>query len=278
VKKLAIDPATAKILVQAAIKVVTDEEARHRMFILILAPIIGLILLIAMILYLITSPLSSVQKGLTGNDISVVQKFQTDYGYNQVVGVDEEDYKESEGQDYSGLIITDGSMKVVYYNQADVQWNDALYGSSDKIGTDGCGPTALAMVVSSLTDKMVNPKEMADWAYKNGYWCPGNGSYYSLIPNGAKAFGLKVESIGVDDPSKLIDAISHKKLVIAYMAKGHFTNSGSFIVLRGITKDGKILVADPISVSRSKQEWDLSIILGEARHGVSDGGPLWAIS
>jgi hypothetical protein len=274
---MAIDPATAKLLAQAAIKVVTDGETRRRVFILILAPIIGLILLIALILYLITSPFSSLEKWLSGDEVSAVQKFQVDYGYNQAVDIDEKDYKESAGQDYSGLIFTDGLIKFVYYNQADARWIDELYGSSDKIGTHGCGPTALAMVISSLTDKMVNPKEIADWAYKNGYWCPGNGSYHSLIPNGAKAFDLNVESISVNDPSKLIDAISNKKLVIALMAKGHFTSSGSFIVLRSITKDGKILVADPISVSRSEQEWDLSIILSEVRHGVSEGGPLWAI-
>lgn len=47
------------------------------------------------------------------------------------------------------------------------------------------------------------------------------------------------------------------------MTKGHFTNSGHFIVLRGV-KDGKILVADPASRDRSDIEWDLSIILSEA--------------
>jgi len=58
----------------------------------------------------------------------------------------------------------------------------------------------------------------------------------------------------------IIDALaSGEKLVIAIMAKGHFTKSGHFILLRGVTSDGKILVADPISTSRSAQEWDLRI-------------------
>ena len=39
------------------------------------------------------------------------------------------------------------------------------------------------------------------------------------------------------------------------MAKGHFTSNGHFIVLRGITEDGKVLVADPASYKRSGQEW-----------------------
>lgn len=37
------------------------------------------------------------------------------------------------------------------------------------------------------------------------------------------------------------------------MEKNHFTSSGQFIVLRGITEEGKILVTDPISIKRSKK-------------------------
>ena len=46
---------------------------------------------------------------------------------------------------------------------------------------------------------------------------------------------------------------------------------------RGVTAEGKILVADPASRKRSEQEWDLSIILDEARKGAAAGGPFWAI-
>lgn len=62
-----------------------------------------------------------------------------------------------------------------------------------------------------------------------------------------------------------------------HMSKGHFTSSGHFMVLRGVTSEGKILVADPASKKRSEQEWDISIILDEARKGAAAGGPLWAI-
>jgi hypothetical protein len=61
------------------------------------------------------------------------------------------------------------------------------------------------------------------------------------------------------------------------MSKGHFTSSGHFIVLRGVTSEGKILVADPASQKRSQQEWDLSLIMNEARKGAAAGGPFWAI-
>ena len=62
------------------------------------------------------------------------------------------------------------------------------------------------------------------------------------------------------------------------MAKGHFTSNGHFIVLRGITEDGKVLVADPASYKRSGQEWSMSIILNEARGDAAAGGPFWSLS
>ena len=73
-----------------------------------------------------------------------------------------------------------------------------------------------------------------------------------------------------------MDALSQGKLVVALMTKGHFTSSGHFIVLRGV-RDGKILVADPSSYTRSQKAWDLSIILNEASRRAGAGGPFWII-
>ncbi len=171
--------------------------------------------------------------------------------------------------------FTDGQTDVVYFNQLDKNYADKPYGT-DNIGGYGCGPTAMAIVVSSLTDKVVNPVTMAEWAYENGYWCKGSGSYHSLIPGAAKAWGLSVEGCSVSESQKIVNALSSGKLVVAIMSKGHFTKSGHFIVLRGV-KDGKILVADPVSHSRSEQQWDLSIILNEASSRAAAGGPFWII-
>lgn len=171
--------------------------------------------------------------------------------------------------------LTDGQTAVVYFNQLDKNYADKPYGT-DNIGGYGCGPTAMAIVVSSLTDKIVNPVTMAEWAYENGYWCKGSGSYHSLIPGAAKAWGLPVEGCSVSESQKIVNALSSGKLVVAIMSKGHFTKSGHFIVLRGV-KDGKILVADPVSRSRSEQQWDLSIILDEASSRAAAGGPFWII-
>lgn len=171
--------------------------------------------------------------------------------------------------------FSDGATQVVYYNQLDKRYASKPYGT-DNIGTYGCGPTCMAMVVSSLTNETVDPAEMARWAYENGYWCSRSGSYHSLIPGAAKAWGLPVQGCGKTEGQRIVDALSQGKLVVAIMLKGHFTSSGHFIVLRGV-ENGKILVADPANYTRSQQAWDLSIILNEASGRAGAGGPFWII-
>ena len=173
------------------------------------------------------------------------------------------------------VIFADGGTPVVYYNQLDERYANQPYGT-DHIGGYGCGPTSMAIVVSSLTDDMVDPVEMARWSYENGYWCKSSGSYHALIPAAAKAWGLPVSGCTTSEPQRIIDALANGKLVVAIMSKGHFTSSGHFIVMRGV-KDGKIMVADPASYKRSEQLWDLSIILNEASRRAAAGGPFWII-
>jgi len=98
-----------------------------------------------------------------------------------------------------------------------------------------------------------------------------------LIPGAAQAWSLSVDGCTASEPQRIIDALAEGKLVVALMTKGHFTSSGHFIVLRGCTSDGKILVADPSSYKRSEKSWDMSIILNEASKRAGSGGPFWII-
>ncbi len=154
--------------------------------------------------------------------------------------------------------FTDGSTDVVYFNQMDERYASKPYGT-DYIGGSGCGPTSMAIVISSLSGEIVDPERMAQWAYENGYWCKGSGSYHALIPGAAAHWGLAVSGCSASEPHRILNALTEGKLVVAIMSKGHFTNGGHFIVLRGV-KDGKILVADPGSYKRSGQLWDLSLL------------------
>lgn len=275
---MAIDPATAKIIAQVALKVATDEETRKKIIMIVLTPVIVVLLILTMFVYIITHPLDFLGTMFSGNELTQVTQLHDQFSLDQNININEASYEESKGVDYSGITFSNGSTNVIYFNQADKRWADMPYGKTGTIGTSGCGPTSLAMVVSSLSGKTVNPVEMSEWAYKNGYCCEGNGSYHSLIPDGARCFGLKVEGCTSSDPQRLVDAVASGKLVIAIMGKGHFTQSGHFIVLRGVTSEEKILVADPISKSRSEQEWDVSLIMNEACKQAGSGGPFWILS
>ncbi|MNW36547.1 hypothetical protein D3C74_135600 [compost metagenome] len=245
---------------------------------LILALIVAFLLLVSLVLQLLTSPIESLKLMLGAGEEPVVNELRMDYGFTQLLQETDEGYMESLGQQYEGVFLKNGSREVVYFNQLDQRWADKPYGPRDTIGVSGCGPTSLAMVVSTFTGTTVDPVAMSKWAYDNGYLAEGNGSYHSLIPDGAKHFGLQVEGASLKEPQKVLDALFNGKLVIAIMGKGHFTSSGHFLVLRGVTTEGDILVADSASRKRSGQTWDFSIILSEARKNAAAGGPFWIIS
>ncbi len=273
---MAVDPVTAKILAQLAVQAAADKQARKRLLIAILSPVLFLLLLIAFIVHLLTSPISMfVEWALGDSEIMAIESFQQEYGYNQNIGIYDADYVSGSGQSYEGVMFTDGGMEVMYYNQMDERWADIMYGTSSTIGQGGCGPTSMAIVTSTLTGEAHDPVELAEWSVANGHRCEGNGSYHSLIPAAASAYGLSCEKNL--DAQGIVDALSSGKLVVVIMSKGHFTRGGHFIVLRGVTSGGKILVADPASYGRSEQEWDLSIIMNESNKAAGSGGPYWAI-
>lgn len=182
------------------------------------------------------------------------------------------------GANYGDIKFTGAATQVTYYNQADSRWAGIPYdGGGYYIRNAGCGPTALAIVVASLKDGSVTPADVARWAMDSGFCVTGHGTVHDMMPTGGEHYGLDVDCIGID-AARLAQALGEGKLVIALMAKGHFTKGGHFIVLRGITENGDVLVADPGSLSRSNQEWPLRLIINEARRGSGGNGPFWVYS
>lgn len=173
--------------------------------------------------------------------------------------------------------LTGGAFPVVYFNQADPLWANQPYGT-DEIEGYGCGPTAMAMAVSSLTNTESDPAQMAQWAYDHGQWAKRSGSYLSLVDTVAQSYGLLSESLSERTPEALIRELLNGKLIVALMGPGHFTKSGHFILLRGVTLTGSILVADPNSVDRSLMEWDPQLILDELSTSTANGAPLWTLA
>ena len=152
--------------------------------------------------------------------------------------------------------------KIPLFIQWDKRWGYYKYGN-DYMAINGCGPTSLAMVIVGLKgDTDINPKVVAEYSNENGYLVDGVGTSWTLMSNGAKHFGLRSEEIPLD-PKAIKTALKSGNPIIASMNPGQFTDSGHFIVLSGLTEDGKVIVNDPDSKMRSNKTWDIDVFMNE---------------
>lgn len=181
-------------------------------------------------------------------------------------------------KEYNAALSGYGGGSVVYYNQGESPWKKHIFrgpGGSNSIKRAGCGPTSMAICISTLTGRRVTPIETCDWAAKQGYYIQGDGWSHSTPNALAKHYNLKCQGLGYSK-AKLRAALKSGKLVVALMGPGHFTDGGHYIVLRGITKKGKILVADCGGRNRNGS-WPFDTVFSEAKSGAGSGGPFWAI-
>lgn len=174
-------------------------------------------------------------------------------------------------------VLTGGVVDLVYYNQGEEPWADAAYGP-DEIRGYGCGPTSMAMLISSLEKETLDPAQAAQEAYEAGYCAPGSGSYLSIVEGMASRYGLSAEPCRDLSAEELCQQLASGNLFVALMGKGHFTDGGHFILLRGATLEGNVLVADPNSRERSLAGWEPQLILDELSSSRSNGAPLWRFS
>lgn len=163
------------------------------------------------------------------------------------------------------------------YNQFDGRWINSPYGNST-VGNAGCGPSAMAMIITALTGRSVTPDETAKYGAENGTTADGgvSGSNWNIQSKLAPHWGLKTEQL---DGS--VESISQALLdggLIITSGKGSspFTSGGHYIVIRAVTSDGKWLIADSngtIGASNSEKEWDPNSII---QAGMAKGN-VWVV-
>ncbi len=167
------------------------------------------------------------------------------------------------------LDVTPG--KVPHFLQWDKRWGYKEYnGSGSVMGISGCGPTTISMTVVYLTgDIEKHPAYMADYLYENGF-SSESGTSWAAYPKAAEDFGLNMRELPADE-TKIKDALSSGAVVVVSVKPGIFTQTGPFILLTGLTEDGKIKLNDPNSIIRSNETWEVLDIINEARN-------FWAFS
>ena len=143
----------------------------------------------------------------------------------------------------------------------------------------GCGPTAVAMLVSSFSVEGggSTPVEIADWSLENGCYALHSGSYHSLIPRALTAYGFSVEGVTDRSRQNVSDLLSNGHVLVALMGKGTLTGNGHFILITQILENGNVRIADPNSYENSRKEWDPDLLLSELKKSYDNGGPLWAV-
>lgn len=154
--------------------------------------------------------------------------------------------------------------------QWDKRWGYEQYGDNFMAVT-GCGPTCLSMVYSGLTGKTdMNPYEVAKRADAEGYYVDGEGSLWTIMETFASELGLHSESIMLDE-NTIKAELAAGKPIICVVGPGEFTDNGHFMVLTGVSQDGKILLHDPNSKANSNKEWDYAELASQIQ-------ALWAYS
>lgn len=159
----------------------------------------------------------------------------------------------------------------IYFNQGDSAWNQNGY----CIAKAGCGPTSMAVVITSLTGKWVTPLDTAIWGYQHGFYSR-EGSAHEMIPAMATAYGLRCQGVGTDYQA-IKKAIKAGKPVVCLMGPGYFTRGGHFMVLVAIDNNDCVTVADVGSRTRSAYKYRLADVIAQSK-GASAGGPFWVMS
>ena len=163
-----------------------------------------------------------------------------------------------DGKAFTSYYKTSGStiyeVKMPYYDQ--LNYGDVPFGSvkGATLKSHGSAQVAFAMVVSSLNTSNISPKDVVKWK-ETAKYCVNEGTKWGYFKDAARHYGFVCQN---DSAllSEAITALKQGKPVICLQAPGLFTSGGHFIVLRGITSTGKILVSDPNGGNANK--WGLS--------------------
>lgn len=112
-------------------------------------------------------------------------------------------------------------------------------------------------------DTSMTPLWMCQYAEQHGYCVAGSGTTWSFMTDGARALGLDVTEIPMDE-TRIRNNLEVGNPIVCIVGPGDFTTTGHFIVLTGL-KDGKITVNDPNSVKNSQKLWTFDQLQGQVQ-------------
>lgn len=196
------------------------------------------------------------------------QTYETFFGINITSGRGTDTTDSPGGTE---IAYGENGMEIPLYLQYSGSWANKAYGDGT-IAQNGCAVTALAMVMSYLKANTILPDDIVNFV-GNKYYVNGTGSSWGIFSAVASHYQVSCSNLGMSK-SSIISELQNGHPVIVSMGPGTFTKGGHFIVLRGITADGKVLVNDPndnTSKNFVSKEFDLDSIISEAKNFWSFG-------
>ena len=154
---------------------------------------------------------------------------------------------------------------VVLYKQGYAGWEDEPFGGGT-IASDGCCPTAIAMVLSYFTGTEITPVQIAGEYNTDYYRNVNSGSYGARMCAGAGAdYGITVVAAAEAlTGEEIITALSQGAKIVMSMKPdnggGRYASVYHYVVLAGLTDDGLVIVNNP-GITTDVSYDDISVIL-----------------
>ena len=141
----------------------------------------------------------------------------------------------------------------VYFRQGDDRWGQTMYGTAS-IAASGCGPTAMAMLLSSLTGKGITPDETAAWSVANGYRYPGQGTAFGFFPAIGQAYGINMTATEDYDGALMTALRQGYPAILSGRGDVPFTRGGHLLMAVGADPNNQnnVIINDPVSKERSR--------------------------
>ena len=164
----------------------------------------------------------------------------------------------------------------VSYLQTDPRWSGKPYrvpGENSTIGSSGCGPTAAAMLIETITGKTFTPVDACAWSLDHGYKALKQGTYYAYFKPQFAEHGIECDMLNWQNTYGLPNHANHAKMlellkagyyIIALMGPGVWTTGGHFVV--AWWEDGKIRINDPASTKTVRLNGDPKTFFSQVKY------------
>lgn len=156
----------------------------------------------------------------------------------------------------------------IYLMQTDSRWKNVMYSAindkSQTIGSSGCGPTSVSMIINQWLDGNYTPVNACSYAAAAGYRTSNNGTAWGMFKAIAVKYGLKFLQTSYGATAKQFMDENPGALVVCSMSKGNWTTGGHFILMYNC--DGtNVYINDPASTRTTRQKNTFSLLKSQCR-------------